>query len=74
MLLLVHIDDINFTHRFPYSLKVLQKNIMIWSPEQDQRKPPKGSMDLLVSVNHLFDLAESLRNLLMTDPTCYLVH
>ena len=66
MLLLVHIDDINFTHRFPYSLKVLQKNIMIWSPEQDQRKPPKGSMDLLVSVNHLFDLAERFR--LSTSP------
>ena len=39
---------------------------MIWSPEQDQRKPPKGSMDLLVSVNHLFDLAERFR--LSTSP------
>lgn len=42
-------------------LKILSKNIMTMNPEQDARKPPKGSMDLLVSVNHLFELAEKFR-------------
>lgn len=47
-------------------LKTLSKNIMLFNPEQDQRKPPKGSTNLLVSVNHLFDLADKFR--LSTSP------
>ena len=42
-------------------LKTLSKNIMLFDSEQDQRKPPKGSTNLLVSVNHLFDLADKFR-------------
>ena len=32
-------------------LRILQKNVMLWDPTQDQRKPPTGSIDLLLAVN-----------------------
>ncbi|KAL7535980.1 hypothetical protein ACHAXR_006845, partial [Thalassiosira sp. AJA248-18] len=47
-------------------LRLLQKNIMIWDPKQGQRKPPKGSIALLLSVNDRFGLAEKFR--LSTSP------
>eukprot|EP00571_Detonula_confervacea_P003451 CAMPEP_0172329500 /NCGR_PEP_ID=MMETSP1058-20130122/60916_1 /TAXON_ID=83371 /ORGANISM="Detonula confervacea, Strain CCMP 353" /LENGTH=2101 /DNA_ID=CAMNT_0013046679 /DNA_START=37 /DNA_END=6342 /DNA_ORIENTATION=- len=47
-------------------LRTLQKNIMVWDPKQEQRKPPKGSIDLLLSVNDRFGLAEKFR--LSTSP------
>ena len=47
-------------------LRTVQKSIMLWDPKQDQRKPPKGSIDLLLSVNDYFDLAEKFR--LCIDP------
>lgn len=42
-------------------LRILQKNVMLWDPKQDQRKPPKGSIDLLLSVNERFELAKKFR-------------
>eukprot|EP00581_Thalassiosira_minuscula_P003929 CAMPEP_0183747604 /NCGR_PEP_ID=MMETSP0737-20130205/67347_1 /TAXON_ID=385413 /ORGANISM="Thalassiosira miniscula, Strain CCMP1093" /LENGTH=2129 /DNA_ID=CAMNT_0025983317 /DNA_START=37 /DNA_END=6424 /DNA_ORIENTATION=+ len=47
-------------------LRTLQKNVMIWNPGQYQRKPPKGSIELLLSVNESFNLAEKFR--LSTSP------
>ena len=42
-------------------LKTLQKSIMIWDPAQYQRKPPKESIDLILSINNSFNLAERFR-------------
>ncbi|KAL7554730.1 hypothetical protein ACHAWF_018265 [Thalassiosira exigua] len=47
-------------------LKALQKNVMIWDPKQTMRKPPKGSISLLLAVNKSFGLAERFR--LSTSP------
>ena len=47
-------------------LRSMQKNIMIFDLEQHQRKPPKGSIDLLLSVNNHFGLAEKFRQ--VTNP------
>jgi integrator complex subunit 1 len=42
-------------------LKMLAKSIMEWEPKQHQRKPPKESIDLILSVNDNFNLAERFR-------------
>ena len=36
--------------------------IMIWEPKCDARKPPKESVNLILSVNNLFHLSEKFRN------------
>lgn len=44
-------------------IKLLTKSIMILEPTQCQRKPPKESIDLILSVNDSFDLAARFRSL-----------
>ncbi len=48
-------------------LRSMQKNIMVFDPEQHQRKPPKGSIDLILSVNNHFGLAEKFRQVTTPD-------
>ena len=48
-------------------LRSMQKNVMLFNPEQHQRKPPKGSIDLLLSVNNHFGLAEKFRQVTIPD-------
>ena len=48
-------------------LRSMQKNIMIFDPRQHQRKPPKGSIDLLLSVNRHFGLADKFRQVRIPD-------
>ncbi|KAL7500440.1 hypothetical protein ACHAWT_008914, partial [Skeletonema menzelii] len=48
-------------------LRSMQKNIMIFDPRQHQRKPPKGSIDLLLSVNRHFGLADKFRQVRTPD-------
>lgn len=38
-------------------LRAAQKSIMLWDPRNGARKPPKESVELIFSVNDLFDLA-----------------
>jgi integrator complex subunit 1 len=57
--------------RIRRQLKLLQKGIMIWDPTQPQRKPPKESIDLILSINHSFNLAEKFRS--STEPIDYLL-
>ena len=48
-------------------LRSMQKNIMLFDPKQHQRKPPKGSIDLLLSVNKHFHLASKFRQNITPD-------
>jgi len=48
-------------------LRSMQKNVMLFDPYQHQRKPPKGSIDLLLSVNNHFGLAEKFRQVTTPD-------
>ena len=48
-------------------LRSMQKNIMLFEPEQHQRKPPKGSIELILSVNNHFGLAEKFRQVTAPD-------
>eukprot|EP00804_Cyclotella_cryptica_P023942 CCRYP_010070-RB/>CCRYP_010070-RB protein AED:0.03 eAED:0.03 QI:390/1/1/1/0.8/0.83/6/266/1137 len=48
-------------------LKVLQKSIMIWEPVQCPRKPPKESVDMLLSINETFNMAEKFRSSIEPD-------
>lgn len=54
------------------ALRSMQKNVMLFDPKQYQRKPPKGSIDLLLSVNKRFGLAEKFRD--VTTPMDFLLH
>ncbi|CAJ1967202.1 unnamed protein product [Cylindrotheca closterium] len=38
-------------------LRAAQKSIMLWDPRNGARKPPKESVELIFSVNEMFDLA-----------------
>ncbi|KAL3939586.1 MAG: hypothetical protein SGBAC_005714 [Bacillariaceae sp.] len=38
-------------------LRAAQKSIMLWDPRDGARKPPKESVELIFSVNDMFDLA-----------------
>ena len=40
-------------------LKEAQQSLMLWDPRSDARKPPKNSVQLLLSVRNVFDLATS---------------
>lgn len=42
-------------------LKSAQKSIMIWDPRDRARKPPRETMNLLLSVEELFDLSRKLQ-------------
>lgn len=42
-------------------LRAMQKSIMLWDPTQEQRKPPKGSIDVILSANEQFGLADAFR-------------
>lgn len=48
-------------------IKILSKSIMVLEPAQYQRKPPKQSIDLILSINDHFNLAERFRSILAPD-------
>ena len=43
-------------------IRTAQKSIMIWDPQGPARKPPKGAVLLVLSVQALFRLSEGLRS------------
>jgi integrator complex subunit 1 len=45
------------TNRRKKLLRVAQKSIMLWDPDGPARKPPKESVDLLLSIEERFDLS-----------------
>ncbi|KAL7488211.1 hypothetical protein ACHAW6_015042 [Cyclotella cf. meneghiniana] len=48
-------------------LKILQRSIMIWEPVQCPRKPPKESIEMLLSIDETFNLADKFRSSIEPD-------
>jgi len=54
-------DALAATQRRKKMLKTAQKSVMIWNPNETARKPPKECMNLILSVEELFNLANVLQ-------------
>jgi integrator complex subunit 1 len=49
------------TNRRKKMLRAAQKSIMLWDPKKGARKPPKESVDMILSVSEFFDLPRSFQ-------------